>query len=436
MNYFIKKNRGWMLLLFLAIIPIIRWFWINDFDYKFGNLGNMATSFGQIAGLLGMILFSLNLIIGSKFKFVDKIFFGLPDALNIHAVVGGISFCLILFHPLLLVVEYWQFSINSAVMFFVPYGTNAVSFGIYALAFMILLIIATYYIKLKYQIWLFSHRFLILAFVLAFIHTFLISSDVSRDLFLRYYMMFFGSLGLILSLYNLLSDKIFSRNLEYYVRKVDKLAENITQIILEPRKNTIKFFPGQFVFVKFKSKNKLISQEIHPFTISSKPNGNLEFNIKSLGDFTNNVSNLQVGDLALINGPFGKFSYKEFDDKDQIWIAGGIGITPFLSMARAINSEKVKKRIDLYYCTNNESEAVLLDELLEIKAINKYFNIIPWYSDSNKFITANDIVKLSHGLGNKEIFLCGPIKFIENLKLQFFKLGVKNKNIHWEKFSF
>ena len=435
MNNYIKKNIGWILIMVLVLIPVLRWFFIVPLNSRFADIGAIATSLGQITGLLGMILFALSLITGSKFKFIDKIFFGLPDALNIHSKIGAIGFCLILFHPLLLVVEYLQFSLNSAVIFFIPRGFDAIGFGIYALALMILLIILTLYIKLKYQIWLFSHRFLILAFIFAVLHSFMIESDISRDLFLRYYMLGFSFFALALSLYNLLADKIFFQGLEYYVSKVNKLTENITQIELSPKSNALKFMPGQFVFVRFLSKG--ISSESRPFTVSSiSQKENIELNIKSLGDYSSKIKDLKVGEKAFIKGPFGKFSYTEFKDKNQIWIAGGIGITPFLSMARSLRLGNVNQKADLYYCVTNKSEAILLDELLEIEKNNKSFRLMPWFSEEKGQITADKIVELSNGFVNKEIFLCGPTSFMIKLKSQLLKLGVNNINIHWEKFSF
>src|SRR3989339_402817 len=392
MNNYIKKNIGWILIMVLVLIPVLRWFFIVPLNSRFADIGAIATSLGQITGLLGMILFALSLITGSKFKFIDKIFF-------------------------------------------VPRGFDAIGFGIYALALMILLIILTLYIKLKYQIWLFSHRFLILAFIFAVLHSFMIESDISRDLFLRYYMLGFSFFALALSLYNLLADKIFFQGLEYYVSKVNKLTENITQIELSPKSNALKFMPGQFVFVRFLSKG--ISSESHPFTVSSiSQKENIELNIKSLGDYSSKIKDLKVGEKAFIKGPFGKFSYTEFKDKNQIWIAGGIGITPFLSMARSLRLGNVNQKADLYYCVKNKSEAILLDELLEIEKNNKSFRLMPWFSEEKGQITADKIVELSNGFVNKEIFLCGPTSFMIKLKSQLLKLGVNNINIHWEKFSF
>lgn len=435
MNNYIKKNLGWWLFGILAIIPIARWFFILPINIRFYNLTTTTTSLGQILGLLGITLFALNLITGSKFKFVDRLFFGLPDALNFHSKTGVVAFCLILFHPIFLSIKYFQFSIKSVVMFFIPQGLDAISWGVYSLVLMILLMVLTFYIKLKYHTWLFSHKFMVLSFVFAIFHSFMIESDISRDLFLRYYIMGFSVIGLGLSLYNLILDKILNINLEYYVNRVDKLTDNINQIELRPKLNkNYNFIPGQFVFIKFK--NNKLNSEFHPFSVSSTPlQKNLEFTIKALGDFTSQISNLKIGDIAFVKGPFGKFSFKEINNNNQIWISGGIGITPFLSMARSLVKDN-RKKIDLYYCVKNKSELVLKEDLLNIEKEINNFKLIFWVSDDMGFITAEKIKELSCGLNNKDIFLCGPVSFMNSLKLQLIKIGVKNKNIYWEKFSF
>jgi predicted ferric reductase len=433
MNIFLKRNIGWITVAILAVVPILRWFFVGPLNFRFIDLNATATSLGQIIGLLGMILFSINLILSSRLKIIDKYFDGLPDVYSIHHKIGAISFCLLLAHPLFLVVKFFSFSIKSAVMFFVPQG-DAVSFGIYALALMIALMVLTFYIKLKYHIWKFSHKFMVLVFVFAILHNLFITSDISRDLFLRYYIFTFAFVALILGFYQAFLSKIFNRHLEYNVMSVVKLNENVLQIGLEAKDRELKFIPGQFVFIRFLGEG--VSSESHPFTISSIPeDGKLEFNIKFLGDFTSQLKNLKEGDRAMISKPYGKFSYKEFKAKEQIWIAGGIGVTPFLSMARSLPKNSSQK-IDLYYCIKNEKEIILKNELDLLSQQKSNFNIYYWMSEGKDFITANNILELSSGVISKEIFLCGPVSFMESLRLQFVKLGVKNNNIHWEKFSF
>ncbi|MEI6288146.1 MAG: ferric reductase-like transmembrane domain-containing protein [bacterium] len=416
----------------ISAIPILIWLLMTPLSERFFDLNATTTSLGQITGLLGMILFSLNLILASRLKFLDNLFDGLNNVYLFHRVLGALSFSLLLFHPLFLVVKYLQISLRSAALFLLPSTDFAITSGIISLAGMIILISLTFYISLKYQNWKLSHKIMVLVFVFALMHTLLIYSDISRNLFLRIYILGFGMAGLALSAYQAFFHKYLSKNI-YEVKDITRLNLQVLAITLMPKNQTQKFVPGQFVFVSFHGKN--ISSESHPFSVSaSYPDGSFRLAIKALGDFTAILDKLQVGDRAIIQGPFGKFSYLNAKGKNQIWIAGGVGITPFTSMAQDLKNPDY--HIDLYYCTKNQAEDVLIDELKKIAETNPSFRLFSWHSDEKGFITAENINSLSQELLNKEIFLCGPAPFMNGLIKQFKNLNIKNKNIHSEQFKF
>ena len=100
-----------------------------------------------------------------------------------------------------------------------------------------------------------------------------------------------------------------------------------------PAGRPMAFLPGQFVFVDFHQDG--ISAETHPFSIASTPGQTtLEVVVRSLGDYTSRLMGLKPGAMARVEGPFGRFTYHRHRNRDQIWIAGGIGITPFMSMVQ------------------------------------------------------------------------------------------------------
>lgn len=113
----------------------------------------------------------------------------------------------------------------------------------------------------------------------------------------------------------------------------------------------------------------------------------------------------------------------------QTWIAGGIGITPFLSMSNSLPDNGYE--IDLYYCVNNKSEAIFLNELLKVSKKIKKFNVFPIYSDENK-LSVDKLLKSN----NSEIFmLCGPRSMMKELEKQLINNGISRSNIYYEEFS-
>lgn len=429
METIFRKNIGLTTIIFLCLLPILRWFFIEPVSLRFVNLSATMTSFGQITGLVGMTLFAISLIMSSRLIIFDRFFYGLPNAYGLHHKIGAISFSLLLFHPLFLVVKYIQFSLRDAALFFLPSQSPAMNFGIFSLILMIVLMVLTFYIKLKYPTWKISHKFMVLVFMFAILHTFLITSDISRDNLLRVYVLGLSLIGLMLSFYQAFLSKYLNKDLKYQVKGLNFLTDNVAEIQLEPKGRALNFMPGQFIFIKFFGSG--VSSESHPFSISSSPDKNdLRLVIKSLGDFTSQLKNIKAGDIALIEGPFGNFSHQSINNKNQIWIAGGVGITPFMSMAGSL---KDGYKIDLYYCVKNRAEAVLLDELMNK---NENIKVILWCSDEKSFINAKVVSEISGDLKNKDILLCGPPVFMNSLNKQFKELGVKKNNIHFEQFNF
>jgi len=427
-----KNNLGWLMIIVLSLLPVVFWYFSKPISTRFISSTTTLTSLGQITGLVGMVMFALTLILSSRLKFLENYFGGLNRVYIAHHIFGSIAFILLLFHPLILAGKFAQVSIRSAALFLLPSSDWPINFGIIALLLMMILLVLTFFTKLPYQIWKFSHKFLGFAFFFAALHSFFIPSDISRDPILRIYMLALAGVGIIAFTYRAVLTKFFVRYFEYSVEEVKILAENVVEIAMSPKGRGINFTPGQFVFVSFVDNN--ISAESHPFSISSAVSEkNLRLTIKSLGDYTSQLRNLKAGALAKIEGPFGRFSYQDVKNKNQIWIAGGIGITPFLSMARSLKNAEYK--IDLYYCVNNEKEAIFFTEFLKISQQNPNFRIISFYSEKQGFINAEFIQKISGDLFRKEIFLCGPPAMMKSLKEQFLKLKVSRKNIHSEEFQ-
>lgn len=416
----------------LSIIPVVIWLFISPIGDRFSDLNTITTSLGQVLGLVGMVLFSINLILASRFKLLDKYFHGLDKVYLNHSKIGTIAFSMILFHPIFLVIKYITFSLKQAALFFVPFVNLPITWGIISIVIMIALISFTFYIKLKYNVWKMSHKFMILAFIFALFHTLSISSDVSRNNFLRYYILVLALTGLFLSIRQALLNKFLVRKLNYKVNELIQINKDVIEIKMKPESKTMKFKPGQFAFFSFMSSN--VSPESHPFSISSSDKEeDLKITVKSLGDYTSMLNNLKVGDDVLVDGPYGEFSFNKIKNKNQIWIAGGIGITPFFSMAKSLSDEF---NINLFYSVKEENEAVYSSEFKEISNNNTNFKFNLWNAKEKGYITSEQILNLSNGLESKDIFLCGPPMFMESLKNQFLSLGVDIRKIHYENFSF
>ncbi len=427
----IKNNLGMIFVFGIQVIALVLLFLSPSFNTDFNTTYSISVGLGKIFGVLGLTLFATSLILSARFHFLENLFYGLNKVYERHSQIGQIAFMMMLFHPLLLLYKYTDLSFARAISFLTPNpSTLAINFGIFSLYLLIALIFLTLYFRPKYHIWKWTHKFMGLAFFLGGLHAFLIPSDTSSYLPLRVYVLFVSAVAVYSFLYHTVFGKYTNKKYKYIVESISNLGEGITEVILSPKGEKLDFKAGQYAFISFDS--VLTGRESHPFSFSSNDDDNkISFTIKNLGDFTSKIQKLEKGTLAFIEGPFGKFSYEEASSKKQIWIAGGIGITPFLSMAKSIVKENGYD-VDLYYCVRNPREAVYLSELEKLN--NPQIKIIPHFSDTDGFINAN-IIKEKSGLDDKSIFICSPVPMIKALKKQFKNNGILTNAIYSEEFS-
>ena len=428
-----KEKIGVFIIFLLLLFTIFLWYLRMPLADRFLNFYAITTSLGQISGLVGMVLFIITIILSSRLQFFEDYFGGLNKVYFWHHFLGGISLILLLFHPIVLLIKFISVSLISAFLFLLPIGEMSITFGMIALLFMILLLYFTFFTNFRYRTWKVTHKFLGIAFFFAILHTFFVPSDVSLYLPMKIYMGFLVLLGILVFIYRTLFGKIFVPKFFYIVEKVNQLNEKVVEIIMFPQTEKLNFLPGQFIFLSFKGKG--ITREIHPFSISSgRFDNKLSVIVKNLGDYTAKLKNLRAGSMAIIEGPYGKFSYLNSCNNDQVWIAGGIGITPFLSMARSFRNNNFK--IDLYYCSQTKDELVFFEELSNISNNKTNFRLVPFCADVKGHINIKTINNFSGDIKGKDFFLCGPPAMMRSLRSQLLVNGVARKNIHSEEFNF
>lgn len=449
---------GWSVTIILCLIPVMVWASVTPLQSLQTPMAWML-ALGKVTGLIGTVMYALNLLYSTRLRFLEYFFGGLNRVYIAHHLLGGLAFIMLSFHPLLLSLRFVASKIpdiKQAALLLIPNGlfpvdalvdTNhiyhqsvlqqwAIAFGIIAFWTMVLTLLVTFFIKIPYRIWLLTHKFLGIAFVISALHILFISSDVSKVKGLWWYMACIIAIGVLSFVYKTVLGSMLIRRFTYIVDKVDVVAGNVTQITLSPKAKTMAYKAGQFVFIRFLHSKDGISREWHPFSISSNPKDDrLEISIKGLGDYTNNLTKLSPGTVAEIEGAYGRFNYTNYKNRDQIWIAGGIGVTPFLSMAKDIVGSD--SHADLYYSVKTESELINWD-LLYKQANESPTNlrVIPFVGDQQpKFLDIDYIIEKSGGIENKDFYICGPPPMMASLKKQLKQRGVPGTSIHTEEFA-
>lgn len=430
------KNMGYIVVILLSLVPLVFWGTMQPIGSRFATTGITTTSLGQICSLVGMVMFSFSFLLSVRAQWLDKLFGGLNRVYVAHHMFGGISFILLLMHPLLLSVAYVKVSFNEALWFLLPGNDWLINLGIGSLMFLMALLIITYYIKLPYHIWKQTHKLLGIAYILGVAHTLLIPTDITYSLPLKIYMTATSIMGVSAYIYWTILGKYTTTRYKYQVSQIIALKNEVVQIFLKPVGNkSMAYASGQFVFVRFK--NSALTDDAHPFSLSSPANSiEIHLTVKPLGDFTSKLKQLTVGTIAEVQGPYGAF-LKELDNNKgkQVWIAGGIGITPFYSRAGEFVNHPPEYPIDLYYSVKNDSESVFLQELQHIASKCSQFKVFPYFSQDHGRLSAEKIMKISNNNMICDFFICGPPPMMYSLRQQLKQIGIDRRRIHSEEFN-
>lgn len=196
------KNFGVILSFFISFSPLIFWYFaMQPFYYRFSNIYSGLTSLGEITGLIGIAMYSVTLVMSARLKLIEDFFGGMNKVYIWHHVLGAVSFIFLLIHPLSLAFARITYSVKEAAIFLLPGADWSIDLGIAGLLLMMVLLILTIFRTIPYQIWLFTHKFFGLAFLIGTIHAFYVPSDISRYFPLKIYMFFIINAGMIAYLY-------------------------------------------------------------------------------------------------------------------------------------------------------------------------------------------------------------------------------------------
>ncbi len=430
----VYKIISFLLLALSVVVPLGLWWFVSKSPPDVSTFSQIMKSLGQIFGLVGASLLSLNIILSSRARFIENLLGGLNRVYINHHLIGIYAFILILFHPLFLSFQYLPVSVMAATKFFlVPLSDIPMWFGILANILFILLLILTLYVSLPYEIWKKTHKFLGVVQALALLHVATIPGNLTDNLPLKYYMVTISSVALLFYVYNTLLGRFLTRKLPYKVIEVKQIVPKIWEITMQPKDKRIHFFPGQFIFVT-PVDSQIVKHEQHPFSISSaNDNMHLSFTAKALGDFTESLQFLKPGNLVKVEGPYGKFIFI-LKKKKQIWIAGGIGITPFMSMVRQIKAYP-DFDFQLFYTVKNDNEAAFMSELQQAAASYPNIHLHLVRTEKEGRLTVEKISQHVTDYKQRVVFLCGPPPMMKSLRQQFNKLGLGHSRIISEEFS-
>ena len=409
----------------LVVINVVLWIiFIPPYNAK-----DINKYMGEVLSTSALILFACGIILSLRLRFFEPFFGGLDRMYATHKSIALIGISMIFAHFLLM-------PLTSDT----PWGNRL---GMTAMIGMTVLIVLTLahripffgtMVRLAYHNWKITHRFIGLFFIIGLLHAVNVNNLVQHAPIPNWYGKIIYYIGAAAYLYKELLAPWLQKPYAYIVEKVRKLNPSTLEVTLTPKNEKANQVAGQFTFVSFKG-DKVLG-ESHPFTVSSSPKeNNLRLSIKASGDWTKRLyETLKEGSEARIEGCYGQMNYKD-GGAEQIWIAGGIGVTPFLSWVR--DFDDVDRPIDFYYTVRAESDALFWSEFQAAAQTHPRFRATLNISSQGGSLTADKIAASVNGdIKGKHIYLCGPAPMTEAFQKKFVELGVAQSQIHFEEFNF
>ena len=177
------------------------------------------------------------------------------------------------------------------------------------------------------------------------------------------------------------------------------------------------------------------------YTIASAPIDNdLVLTIKKQGKFSSALLDLKVGNEIFVDGPEGYFFDNFSADKKNVFVVGGIGITPFMSLIRDyVNNSKSLGDLVVLYSNKFKNEITFFDELTKLSAQEK-IKLVNFITQEKVNdceigrINAELIKKLVNDCQNRNYYLCGSISFVNDMWKMIGGLGVPEEQIFTEAF--
>jgi predicted ferric reductase len=438
-------GRGWAIFcIALYLAAVILPMGVATFLGAPGESPLLAASL--MAALAGFAVLCLQVPAASRISLFERPF-GLDIVFRFHRNMGVLALVLLLVHPLILAYAGGGWKLLAGVRVQWPIWTGRIA--LLALLANVILSVSQPRLRVAFEQWRLAHDLLgPFVITLGFVHSWFIGEDLKLP-FLR--ALWIGAFGgaVILFLYHRVVRPIMLGRRPYRVTEVKVEIPGVWTVTLSPPPGgrVFDYLPGQFHFITF-HRGRGLPVEEHHWTISSSParEGQVGSTIKALGDFTSTMGETRAGDEASVHGPFGRFSFLLHPmEHHLVFVAGGIGITPLMSMLRYMQDTNDTREVLLLYGNKTQGEIVFDDELSRIEAGgHPHLRVVHVLSSPGKgwegekgYVDGEKIMRYCHGdLSARAFYLCGPRGMLDALATFLAEKGVPGGSIRTEIFSF
>lgn len=385
---------------------------------------------GRIFALLAFVLIFFQYVWSSKIKPIER-GIGLDTLFRVHRACGILVLIFALAHPACILLSERIQGYSS------PLGLLKVIGVVTLFILVVAVFVAGFYqrLPLTYETRKRIHSVGFVLFPLAFVHSFLLGSSLHKWP-MRVYWLVLAAAYLAVAIHKVVKG-ILLRRRSHTVSGVRQETHDTWTLTFDGRRTD--YLPGQFMILHMRVGDRV---EAHPFTISSSPTQEtLSITVKAVGDFTNSLSEMKTPSTALIDMPYGTFSFLNHSTEALVFIAGGIGITPFMSMLRVARDRGDGRAILLLWGNRHERDIAFREELEDmvkdlpaLKVVHVLSRQDDWPGEKGHVDTER-LRKHLKDFTTPRFFVCGPVPMMRSVKSTLRRLGTPGNRIHMERFA-
>jgi predicted ferric reductase len=400
------------------------------------------TEFSVTIGYAGLAMMGRQFGLTARFRYVTDPW-GEDVIYHFHRQISLIAVGLVVAHPLLLfVVRPELLALLNSIQ--APWRARFAALSIYSLIALVGMALWRVKLNIAYETWHLTHIVLaVVALTAGLLHmvgwSFYLTDPWKRALWIGLTIFWIGLL-----LYVRIVKPLFMLRRPYRVAEVRRERGDTTTLVMQPDGHPgFRFTPGQFGWLTLWASPFKITG--HPFSFSSSAevaDGRVEMSIRNLGDFTSEIHKVPVGQRVYLDGPYGAFTIGNPADM-HVLIAGGIGVTPIMSMIHTLADRSDARPVILLY-GNRDWESITFREELEALKARLNLTIVYVLADppagwtgEHGFITAEMFKRrLPPPYAEHEYFICGPDVMMDAIERALGELSVPLSKYHSERYSF
>lgn len=427
----------------IAALVIALWFASIDWTVFLGSFWPVRSLLVPLSGILAITFMAVAILLAARPVQVEAALGGLDKFYRLHKWLGIAAVSMAVLHWLVEKAPKWLVELGwlaprqrapGAVIEqrpFAEYTDVAADLGEWAFYLLLALAALALWRRFPYHLFFKTHRLMAPLFLVLTFHAIVLTPA-------SYWNAPIGWLMIAL-----LAGAAIAAGLSIFGRigKANRFAGEVTDFhihagnsVLDVGVKLTTAWPGhaagQFAFLTFASDG-----QAHPFTISSgwANTGRLAFSIKGLGDYTRRLpTTITTGQAITVEGPYGRFDFEPADGP-QLWIAGGVGITPFIARMEALAMSGDHGDVDLIYSTAAPDGGFIAEVRSAAAASGVRLHLVETGRDG--FVDLEKIAGWVPGWSKADVWFCGPAGFGNALLQAMRKGGLPARRFHRELFE-